>query len=231
MGFAETPTLGLALGIEELDACLPDRGLGRGAVVELSVSGALAGATRIALSACRAAQAEGRERGGDTAWCAFVDPSCSLFAPGVVEAGVQLDRLLVVRPPREALSRVSLRIVESRAFALVIIDTMGAPGRPLDVPLGTWPRIVRRLSMAVEGTTSSVVLITDAGAARPLPLPVAQRIELSRPSEHELQVRVAKDKLGRISSPHTLAWGRAGPRPLVKGEPEAGPRVRAANDA
>lgn len=215
LGLAEQPSSGLSLGIGELDGLLPDGGLLRGGVVELSVSGAAAGATRIALAACRAAQAEGRERGGGTPWCAFVDLSSSLFAPGAAEAGVELERLLVVRPPLEALSRVSLRVVESRAFALVVIDTMGAPGRPLDVALGTWPRIVRRLAMAVEGTASCVLLVTDSQASRPLPLPVAQRIELARPSERELAVRVAKDKHGRLASTRRIAWGRPeSPHPI-----------------
>ena len=52
---AESPEIGLPLGLAELDALLPDGGLLRGGVVELCVSGAAAGATRIALAACRAA--------------------------------------------------------------------------------------------------------------------------------------------------------------------------------
>jgi recombination protein RecA len=205
LGPAEQQSTGLALGLGELDALLPDGGLPRGSVVELCVQGAAAGATRIALAACRAAQAEGRARGGDTPWCAFVDASGSLHGPGVAEAGVALERLLVVRPQREALSRVSLRVVESRAFALVVIDTMGAPGCPVEVPLGTWPRVVRRLAMAVEGTESSVLLVTDSHASRPLPLPVAQRLELARVGQHELGVRVAKDKHGRVSGRQRVA--------------------------
>lgn len=225
---AESPEIGLPLGLAELDALLPDGGLLRGGVVELCVSGAAAGATRIALAACRAAQAEGRARGGDTPWCAFVDPSGSLFGPGVAEAGVQLDRLLVVHPPLEALGRVSVRVVESRAFAVVVVDTLGAPGAPVDVALGTWPRIVRRLALAVEGSAACVLLVTDSAASRPLPLPVAQRIELSRPSEHELAVRVAKDKHGRIASMRKIPWAPSPPRPLVKAE---GPSRRLARIA
>lgn len=228
VALAAAPSSGLSLQLGELDELLPDGGLLRGGVVELCVSGAAAGATRVALAACRAAQVEGRERGGDTPWCAFVDASSTLHGPGVVEAGVALERLLVVRPPLEALSRVSLRVAESRAFALVVIDTMGVPGRSLEVSLGTWPRVVRRLAMAVEGTAASVLLITDARASRPLPLPVAQRIELSRPSEHELAVRVAKDKHGRVLSPKKIAWLRPGqPRPLVKAESEGVSRIGA----
>jgi hypothetical protein len=212
---------GLVLGIAELDQVLPDGGLLRGGVVELGVCGGAALATSIALAACRSAQEEGRRRGVETPWCAFVDPSRSLYAPGVVEAGVVLDRLLVVRPPLEAFSRVALRVVESQAFAAVVIDTAGVPGSSLSTPLGSWPRIVRRLAMAVEGTEACVLLITDASMPRALPLPVAQRIELVRPGPEALRVRVAKDKYGRVSSPRTLRWVRPGLRPLAKSEPVA----------
>lgn len=197
---------GLALELGGLDAALPDHGLLRGAVVELAVSGESALATTIALAACRAAQHEAKSRGGSPPWCAFVDPSRSLYGPGVAAAGVELERLLVVRPPLEALSRVALRLAESQAFAVLVIDLLGAPGRELSVPLGSWPRVIRRLSMAVEGTRSSVILITSAAEHRPLPLPVAQRIELARPAREKLVVRVAKDKRGRISPPRPVAW-------------------------
>lgn len=212
------PAEGLPLGLGELDAALPDAGLLRGAVVELSVSGAAAGATRIALAACRAAQEEGRARGGATPWCAFVDPTATLHAPAIAEAGVELEHLLVIRPEREALSRVCLRVVESQAFAVVAIDLVGVPGALLDVSLGTWPRVIRRLAAAVADTRTSVLLVTDASAPRPLPLPVAQRIELSRPEPNELVVRVAKDKHGRISSPRSVPWPRSGPLALAKAQ-------------
>jgi recombination protein RecA len=199
---------GLPLGLAELDALLPDGGLLRGGVVELCVKGGAALATSVALSACRSAQVEARRLGGAVPWCAFVDPSSTLYAPGVAQAGVALERLLVVRPPLEALSRVAVRLVESQAFAVVVIDTVGAPGAELDVALGSWTRIVRRLSMALEGTAGLVLLVTDAAAARPLPLPVAMRLELGRPRENQLSLRVAKDRYGRVSGPRTIPWGR-----------------------
>jgi recombination protein RecA len=199
----------LPLGVEELDRALPGGGLLRGGVIELSVKGRSGLATAVALSACRAAQDEARRFGGAVPWCAFVDPSASLYAPGVAQSGVALDRLLVVRPPLEALSRVALRLVESQAFAVTVIDTAGTPGAELDVSLGAWPRIVRRLSMALEGSSAMVLLITDAAAARPLPLPVAMRIELGRPAADQLSLRIAKDKHGRVSGPRSIAWTRS----------------------
>jgi hypothetical protein len=200
---------GLPLGHEALDAALPDSGLLRGGVVELAVAGTASLATSMALLACRAAQRESRERGGDAPWCAFIDPSGTLYGPGVAEAGVALERLLVVRPPWDALSRIALRIVEARAFAITIIDTVGTPGCAANVALGTWPRTLRRISMALEGSHGSVLLITDATAPRPLPLPVAMRLELNRTSEDELLLRVAKDNRGRISQPRSITWARA----------------------
>jgi recombination protein RecA len=97
------------------------------------------------------------------------------------------------------------------AFAVVVIDTVGSAGAELEVALGSWPRVVRRLAIAAEGTNGAVVLITDRDARRPLPLPVAQRIELGRPSEAELSIRIAKDRRGRVSSPRTIHWTRPEP--------------------
>jgi recombination protein RecA len=119
--------------------------------------------------------------------------------------GVKLERLLVVRPPLEALTRVALRVVESQCFAVVVIDTIGMPGAELKVPLGRWSRVVRRLALALEKTQSTVLLITDSSARRPFTLPVAQRIELNRTRAHKLILQVAKDKRGRIAAPCMIA--------------------------
>ena len=210
----EAPELaktGLSLGVEALDRVLPDHGLSRGSVIELSIHGGSALGTSLGLAACRAAQQAARARGGSVPWCAFLDPTGTLYAPGVAAAGVQLDRLLVVRPSVESLGRVALRIVESAACTVTVIDLLGVPGQSLSINLTSWLRVVRRLAMGVDGTQHSVILLTDAAEQRPLPLPVGQRIELERPSEGKLTVRVVKDKLGRISSPRSIAWARSGP--------------------
>jgi len=207
---AEGPSPGLAFGVPELDALLPDGGMPRGSVVELCAAGEGALGTTLGLRACAQAQAEARARASNIPWCAFVDPSSTLYGPGVAAAGVELSRLLVVRPPLGALSRVALRLAESEAFAVVVVDLTGVVGERVAVPLGTWPRVVRRLALAIEGTGHSVLLLTRAADRRPLPLPVAQRIEVSRPSVDKLTLRVAKDQRGRVSSPHSIAWSGAG---------------------
>jgi hypothetical protein len=62
--------------------------------------------------------------------------------------------------------------------------------------------------MAIEGTGHNVLLLTRQADRRPLPLPVAQRLEVSRPSADKLLVRLAKDQRGRISAPRPVAWSR-----------------------
>jgi recombination protein RecA len=206
LGAATRPDdLALPLGIESFDAVLPDQGILRGGVVELAVSGPSGLATSLALHAVRAIQLAEKDAVSGGAWCAFVDPSSTLYAPGVRALGVDLERLLVVRPPLEALGRTAVKLAESSVFSLVIIDTLGTLGRSLDLSLGAWGRIVRRLSMAVDGTRRCVLLVTDANEQRALPLPVAQRIELSQPSSGKLGVRVAKDRRGRITQTREIA--------------------------
>lgn len=190
----------LPLGVPAVDSLLPAGGLARGAVVELAVQGSMALGTRLALMACRAAQ----RAGGEQAWCGFVDPSGTLHAPGVVGAGVSLERLIVVRPQLEMLSRVTLRMAEARTCSVLVVDTVGIPHQSLDVHLGPWVRVVRRLGLAVQGTESTVLLLTDQSAPRPLVLPVTQRIELRRASEQELLLAITKDTQGRLAPPRSI---------------------------
>lgn len=203
----------LPFGFEELDSLLPDHGLLRGGVVELAISGRSGLATTLALGAVRACQTQSKLGFGASKkpWCAFVDPTSTLYAPGVAASGVELERLLVVRPPVEALSRVALKLAESGVFELVVIDTVGTLGSSQAFELGRFGRVVRRLSMAVDGTDKSVLLLTDAEQPRALPLPVAQRIELTRRSTDRLLLRVAKDRRGRVSAQRPIAWTRGSP--------------------
>jgi recombination protein RecA len=199
---------------------LPDGGLPRGAVVELSGHRGLGRITSLGLAACAAAQAEARLRTGNDrtlgAMCAFVDPWATLHGPALARHGVDASRLVVARPPVEALARVAVRVVESRAFAVVVIDLAGVPGVRGDrVRLERWVKVVRRLALAVEHGDATLLLLTDGAAARVLPLPVALRLEVDRPlMEHApagqrglhlgpglLSVRVAKDRFGRIRQP------------------------------
>jgi hypothetical protein len=216
----------LPFGVEELDRLLPDGGLLRGGVVELAIAGNGVGTT-LALGAVRSFQEQRALSFGGSRrpWCAFVDPAGTLYAPGVAASGIALDRLLVVRPEPEAIGRVALKLAESAVFDLVVVDLLGTLGRSLEVSLARFVRVVRRLSMAVDGTDKSVLLLTDAHAPRALPLPVAQRIELARPSIDRLLVRVAKDRRGRIAMQRPIACAR-GSRVLTEEAGEEAAHVR-----
>lgn len=199
---AEGASLPAAVG-----ALLPEGGLLRGGVVEIAAARGLGKATSLALAACASAQAEARLRGGGLstqgAWCAWVDTTGSLHAPFAVSQGVDLARLLVVRPPPEKLAKVAVRMAESRAFSVLVIDTTGALGdhdRVRSDEVGRWATTVRRLSIAIEGSDRAIVLLTDLWAQRPMVLPVAMRIEIERPTSDRLYVRVGKDRYGRVTT-------------------------------
>ncbi len=206
-----------------VDAILPDGGLPRSAVVEVASPLGLAGATSFAVKACVAAQAA-KEAGGSSrsrsAWCAWLDPWSTLHAPGLHQRGVDLERLLVVRSPEEALARCAVRVVSSKAFALVVIDLVpplglgqssgkgqGLAGQSYasqgyagpGVRLDRWPNVVRRLALAASEAATTVLLLTDHSAHRTLPLPVAIRIELERDRDRCTRLRIAKERHGRLS--------------------------------
>jgi hypothetical protein len=203
----------LPLGIAALDAVLPRGGLIQGSVIELQVQGAGSAATSFALCACRATQRGGQQVGGQQArafdaqqpWCAFIDPSASLFAPGVAHLGVELERLLVVRPDVEAIERVAIRIAEAKAVSLLVIDLRGALGG-LPVASQRWPRTVRRLALAVRSLGTCVLVITSSESRSALPLPVAMRLEFSRARAESFELRVAKERSGSVSPPHKIPW-------------------------
>lgn len=195
---------------EPLASVLPDGGLPRGAVVEITSPAGLAASAHVALEACFAAQRESRLRGGESAWCAWLDPEATLNAPALVYRGIDLERLLVVRPPREKLARVAVRVTASLVFSVVVIDTAGVPGACSRAALAPWLRAARKLSIAVEKGDTTVLLLTDARAERPAPLPVAMRIELERPGYDRLSVRIAKERSGRITPARIIAFPSSG---------------------
>lgn len=205
----------LPLGVPALDEALPQGGLAYGSVIELQVRGSSGAATSFALCVCRAAQSNGADGAATSPgerimpsprpWCAFIDPSASLFAPGVAQLGVDLERLLVLRPKLEAVERVAVRIAEAKVASVLIIDLRGALAE-LPVDDRRWQRTIRRLALAVKQLSTCVLVITRAEARHALPLPVAMRLEMSRSSSDSLELRVAKERTGRVSPPRTVAW-------------------------
>jgi hypothetical protein len=71
-----------------------------------------------------------------------------------------------------------------------------------------WSKVTRRLALAVEKTPTTVFLLTRSEVGRTGVLPVAMRVELENESPSTLVVRVAKERFGRITRPHQIAWTR-----------------------
>ncbi len=201
----------LALSWPGLGDILPDGGLPKG-VVELTAPRALGGSTSVALEAVRSGQARAKN-----AWCAWIDPEGTLHAPGVVSAGVDLSRMLVVRPPRAELPRVAVKVMGAGAFEVVVVDFDALPGswrKREDGEHGVVKKktawspevLVRKLALAAESCGTTLLLLTDSTRPRSGQWPVALRLELSRSKRNELVVRVAKDRRGRIGVVKTLPF-------------------------
>jgi len=190
----------LTLAWPELREILPDGGLPRG-VVELTAHGLLGGTTSFALAAVCAGQAR-----APTAWSAWIDPEATLHAPGVVAAGVDPARLLVVRPPRSQLARVAIKVVASGAFEVVVVDFDLLVGATPETPsfdggassIRSPEVLVRKLALAAEPDGTTVLLLSDSSRPRAVVWPVVLRLELSRPTRYDLSVRIGKDRRGRV---------------------------------
>jgi protein ImuA len=197
----------LGCGRPEVDGALPDGGFPRGALSELA-GGPASGKTAVALSLLAAL--------GPEELAAWVDMRGDLYPPAAAAMGVDLSRLLVVRPssgqpgdrapqqqpgdaphagrePGLAALWVAEALLASGAFAAVVVDV---PGTRL---VRGADAAARRLQAAAErGGALGLWLASTAAGLR---LPAAVRLELS--AEHG---RIeARRMLGGIA-----AAGRAG---------------------
>ncbi|MBK9517243.1 MAG: hypothetical protein IPO09_07770 [Anaeromyxobacter sp.] len=156
----------LPCGVPAVDGLLPG-GFPCGALSELR-GGPASGKTAVVLALVA------RLRRG--ALAAFVDGRGELYPPAAAAMGVELDRLLIVRPPAgEEGGRLALWAAEallgSGAFAVVAIDAgLSRPWRGIDASL-------RRLVTAAEqGGAAGLWLSTPGAAVRP---PAVVRLDLS----------------------------------------------------
>ena len=157
----------LACGSPEVEALLPGGGFARGAISSLC-GGPASGKTFVALSALREAQA-----GGGLA--AFVDGRGELYPPAVLALGVDLARLLIVRPePMRGAVLPGLWAAEvllaSGAFPAVAID-VSLRG----VPAARAEPLLRRLRAAAEKGGAAALLLSGPGDPA---IPAALRIDL-----------------------------------------------------
>jgi protein ImuA len=160
----------------EIDALLPGGGFRRGALTEL-VGGPASGKTAIALALFAALDPE--------ELAAYVDGQGQLYPPAAEGAGVDLARLLVVRPearasgatiadrdPAVAALWAAEALLGSGAFAAVAIDI------PAPRALRGAEAAARRLQAAAEKGGAVGLWLSAPGAAS-LRVPAAARLEMS----------------------------------------------------
>ena len=186
----------LACGRPEIDGALPGGGFRRGGLTELA-GGPASGKTAAALALFGALPP------GELA--AWVDGRGELYPPAAAALGVDLARLLVVRPgsrrgagargedPAMAGIWAGEALLASGAFGAVAID----------VPLGAArlrgaETIARRLQAAVEKGGAIGVWLAEPGSA--LRLPAAVRLDLG--AERPAALHLRRPGAGRVGGGH-----------------------------
>jgi protein ImuA len=189
----------LPCGLGEIDALLPGGGFPRGALAELA-GGPASGKTAAALSLFAALGGE------DLA--AFVDGRGELYPPAAAALGVDLSRLLWVRPPARpggsgadpALGALwaAEALLGSGAFAAVAMDV------PLPSRLRGAEAALRRLQAAAE--KGGAVGLWLSGGEAGFRVPAAIRIEL----ESGMGRPIARRTVGGAPVPlHAAGGGHA----------------------
>ncbi len=112
-----------------------------------------------------------------------------------------------------------MKLTRSKAFDVVVVDydsiayvrpapeaerVAGTPRVPRNRK-NTRPEVlIRKLALLAEEAGTTLVLLTDTTAPRPLPWPVALRLELTRAPE-TLHVKVTKDRFCRLGTA-SIPW-------------------------
>jgi len=184
------PVRRLPTGIGGLDELLGG-GLPRGHLSEI-VGGTSSGRTAL----LHALLASATQRGEVAA---VIDLPDALDPPSLARAGVDLARVLWVRPPSAQIAvRCAELILAAGGFGLLALDGLGArPGRPL--PRHVWPRLAQ-----VTRRAGAVCLVCaprrHAGGAAALALSMTQR-----------RVRWSARLLEGITATAVLSRSRFGP--------------------
>lgn len=184
-------------GCAAVDDALPGRGFPTHAVIELRSPLSLGSASRIVMGTITQALAR------PEALAAWVDPEATLSAPALVMAGIDLQRLVVVRPSRTRLGSTAVRLAAAGIFDVLAIDLDPIGGAPTGMPQRSMKRevLVRKLCLHAETFGTTIVLITRAETSTALP--VALRLDLCR-LPTSLTIAVTKDRLGRVGLRKTV---------------------------
>lgn len=162
-------------GFAALDAVLPARGWSVGGITELLVHRHGIGETSLLLPALR-------DLTGNGQWAAFVNPPHVPYAPALANAGIRLERLLIVDTKTDADALWSAeQMLRASVFAAVVVWVERSSSQKQ-----------RRLQLAAEtGATWGTVYrpARDAGEHSPVSLRMALEMQGRRLSLELLKVR------------------------------------------
>ena len=189
-GNSQTPAqTGLPSGYPKLDRCLPGGGWPPAALTEILTGQYGIGELRLLMPALAQLSAEeanpGHDEYSEPGWIAWVAPPFQPYAPALQQSGIDLSRMLVVRPKDESeLLWSAEQALSSGTCAAVLLW----PDR-LDDQAG------RRLQLAAEKGRSWAIAFRPL-AARQQPSAAALRLEL-QPTEQGTRVHILKSRGGR----------------------------------
>ncbi len=149
-------------GFPTLDAALPSRGWGLGGVTELMVERPGIGEVSLLLHALKHVTRE------DGQWAAFIKPPYVPYAPALANAGIRLDRLLIVESKSDNDTLwAAEQILRTRLFTAVVVWVNKSSAQKQ-----------RRLQLAAETGRTWAVVYRPAHATREHS-PVSVRMALS----------------------------------------------------
>ena len=180
---------GLASGYPKLDRCLPGGGWPLEALTEILIGQYGIGELRLLMPALAQLSAEdtqphtGEHR--EPGWIAWVAPPFQPYAPALQQCGIDLSRILIVRPKDDnELLWWAEQALSSGTCAAVLLwpDTLDGQAS-------------RRLQLAAEKGHSWAIAFRPL-AARQQPSAAALRLEL-QPTEQGTRVHILKSRGGR----------------------------------
>src|SRR5262245_24004610 len=187
-------------GFAELDVLLPGGGWPTGAITEIHVERTGIGELQLVMPAAARLTRSGR-------WLALIAPPYVPYAPALMEHGVKLSRLMLVRTTS---AEDSLWSCEQALRS----QTCGAALAWLD---RIHERDLRRLQLAAESGDASLLLFRSARAAPASP--AALRLHISK-SEGRTLVRILKRRGGEVPLPIALDLH---PRTTTRSKPMLAP--------
>ncbi len=188
--------VGLASGYPELDRCLPGGGWPLEALTEILIGQYGMGELRLLMPALAQLSAEDAHSSlgepAEPGWIAWVAPPFQPYAPALQQCGIDLSRMLVVRPKDDSeLLWSAEQALSSGTCAAVLL----------------WPEVLddqasRRLQLAAEKGHSWAIAFRPL-SARHQPSAAALRLELQSTGQGT-QVHILKSRGGRPATLNNL---------------------------